>query len=40
MVGSTRVRRDDLWSPLVEIGGKTAMYDLILSVAIESELLE
>ena len=40
LVGSTRVRRDDLWSPLVEIGGKTAMYDLILSVAIESELLE
>ena len=38
LVGSRRIRRNDLWPSLVEIGGNTAMYDLVLDVAIETTL--
>ena len=40
LVGSKRIRKDDLWPSLVEIGGNTALRDLILRVAIEATLQE
>ncbi|MEE2912762.1 MAG: peptidylprolyl isomerase [Planctomycetota bacterium] len=40
LVGSRRIRRDDLWPSLIEIGGKTVMDEHVLNLAIELALQE
>lgn len=40
LVGSNRIRRDDLWYSLIEIGGKTAMDEHVLNLAIDHVLQE
>ena len=38
LVGSKRIRRADLWSSLIEIGGQTAMDEHVLNIAIDHVL--
>jgi parvulin-like peptidyl-prolyl isomerase len=40
LVSSKRIRRDDLWSSLIELGGKTAMDEHVLNIAIDHALKE
>ncbi len=38
LVGTKRIRRDDLWPTLIEIGGKTALDEHVLNIAVELAL--
>jgi foldase protein PrsA len=40
LVGSKRIRRDTLWNSLIEIGGKAAMDEQVLHIAIDHILQE
>jgi hypothetical protein len=38
MVGTRKIRREDLWSSLIELGGKTAFEEFVLTIALELTL--